>query len=77
MWKLDVRKAKKATFSEHFCVARDLPPVEYAAAKTDAYLRAIRVWNELDGSVRQRIPIPPFAVKAASADTELASPENA
>jgi hypothetical protein len=42
-------------------VEKMLPKFQFAAAKFDAYSRAISTWNELDGSSRLRIPAPVFA----------------
>ena len=68
-WKLELKKPKKpveegdVTYRVKLCEA----PSEYMNAKTQAYLDAVAAWNELDGSSRNRIPIPLFAFGAASA----------
>ena len=70
-WKLELKKLKNPVAEGDVCYRVELSetPAEYMTAKARAYLEAIRAWNELDGSNRNRIPIPVVGgdVRTASA----------
>ena len=60
MWKLEVAKPK--TTLEDSKLFFRVPPsstkADYMTAKIDAYIKAIRFWNAMDGSSRSRIRVP-------------------
>ena len=60
LWKLEVKKPKKILDDSELCfpVAPSLSPADYMTAKVDAYVQAIRFWNDMDGSTRLRISVP-------------------
>ena len=74
MWKLEVGKPKKPFEPDHdpsghpYSVSPSLPQALYAAANAETYWRALRAWNELDGTTRMRIPLPKFADSPDSGD---------
>ena len=63
-WKLEILRPRRP-WKQHVDISGEtlfvnstLTAQEYRAAKLDAYIRAVRTWNELDGSKRHRIPSP-------------------
>ena len=71
-WKLEVHKPKETVDDSSLCfrVEPSLAPADYMAAKVDAYVKAIRAWNKLDGSTRTRIAVPMLG----DADWEVVEP---
>ena len=57
-WKLSIRNQAGQT-GERFVVHPAQPPAEYEKQKVVKYWRAVKTWNDLDGSKRHRIPVPP------------------
>ena len=63
-WRVELKKPRRriAAYVDSngatLRVEKMLPKIQFAAAKLDAYSRAISTWNDLDGSSRLRIPAP-------------------
>ena len=63
-WKLSLQKPTRVVppnrdaVGESLCVDPRLDVQHYADEKAKVYARALRAWNELDGSTRFRIPVP-------------------